>query len=325
MYTALVTCGFTTFNAQDTVKRAIFSALNQTYSNLEIVIVDDFSNDSTLDVLKEIEQSSPYPFRIISHKENMGVAVARNSLIKHAKGEFLAFFDDDDYSYPSRILEQLNKLTSFENLNDERSSSSPIAICYSNRQIIYPDSSKLVCTSINLNASSAFKDHIIASFLSADSFPFNARPGSTATCTLFSRTITLKEIGCFNNHLRRFEDLDLAIKALMKGISLISTNSILLDQYITNTPDKSDADNYEFILLDIHKSWLYSKGLYEFAYSYIKFKHSFLNLKIIETFTYGLKLITKYPIRFILKIFSSSRTFAFTILNNLLLRKHTRT
>ena len=50
----LVTCAFTTYNASETIHRAVYSAINQTYKNLEILIVDDHSNDSTLEIINEI-------------------------------------------------------------------------------------------------------------------------------------------------------------------------------------------------------------------------------------------------------------------------------
>ena len=81
----LVTCGFTTYNAEKTIRRALLSAYNQTYNNIEIIVVDDKSTDNTLIKLKEVLYNSPYPYKIIKHKENLGVAASRNSILKYAK------------------------------------------------------------------------------------------------------------------------------------------------------------------------------------------------------------------------------------------------
>ena len=69
----LVTCGFTTFNAQKTILRAINSAINQTYKNIEIVVVDDYSEDNTYKILRELSNENNIKIRIFRHKFNKGV------------------------------------------------------------------------------------------------------------------------------------------------------------------------------------------------------------------------------------------------------------
>ena len=128
----LVTCGFTTYNAEKTIRRALLSAYNQTYNNIEIIVVDDKSTDNTLIKLKEVLFNSPYPYKIIKHKENLGVAASRNSILKYANGEFIFFFDDDDLSYPNRVESQINTILDFEkNYNFKKHlRKSPLCYCF---------------------------------------------------------------------------------------------------------------------------------------------------------------------------------------------------
>ena len=103
MLESLVTCGFTTFNSEKTIKKALISAIEQDYKNIEIIIVDDNSSDSTLEEVSTFFCTKNIKYKVIKHNENLGVAQARNSLLKNANGEFLAFFDSDDVSSKDRI------------------------------------------------------------------------------------------------------------------------------------------------------------------------------------------------------------------------------
>ena len=117
----LVTCGFTTFNSENTIQKALTSALNQDYKNIEILIVDDNSTDLTLENIYKFLSTKKIRFRVVKHNSNLGVAQARNTLLSNANGEFLAFFDSDDYSFKNRLSEQLNHIILYENNNFNKS------------------------------------------------------------------------------------------------------------------------------------------------------------------------------------------------------------
>ncbi|MGB5218014.1 MAG: glycosyltransferase family A protein [Smithella sp.] len=92
-----------TFNRAHLIKHTIESIANQTYPDIEIIIVDDGSTDNTSSVVSAL--SSEYCNRPIHYfnKANGGCASARNYGLKHAKGDFIAFLDDDDYWMPDAI------------------------------------------------------------------------------------------------------------------------------------------------------------------------------------------------------------------------------
>ncbi|HAT12703.1 MAG TPA: glycosyl transferase [Microcoleaceae bacterium UBA10368] len=90
------------YNGDRYIVQAVESSLSQTFTDLEIIVVDDGSTDGTHQVLH------PYLDRIrYIYQENQGVAAARNRGIKEAQGEFLAFLDADDYFLPSKLEKQL--------------------------------------------------------------------------------------------------------------------------------------------------------------------------------------------------------------------------
>jgi glycosyltransferase involved in cell wall biosynthesis len=92
------------YNAESFVGHTLTSILQQTYQNIEVIVIDDGSQDSTADIVKTFAKSDPRV--ILVTQSNSGVSSARNSGIYHSKGEFLAFIDADDIYY-SECLEKL--------------------------------------------------------------------------------------------------------------------------------------------------------------------------------------------------------------------------
>lgn len=81
------------YNAARTVRQCIKSVLDQTYTEWEMIIVDDGSKDDTLDICQSYDDSR---IRVL-HKENGGVSSARNMGLKFAQGDYIAFIDSDDF------------------------------------------------------------------------------------------------------------------------------------------------------------------------------------------------------------------------------------
>lgn len=89
------------YNVERYLERCILSVVNQTYRHLEIILVDDASPDRCPQLCDAWAQKDP---RIkVIHKENAGLGYARNTGIDHATGEYICFFDSDDYIEPNTI------------------------------------------------------------------------------------------------------------------------------------------------------------------------------------------------------------------------------
>jgi len=99
----LVSVIITTHNRCDLVIRAIESVLNQTYKDIEIIVVDDCSNDNTEISIRSLRDSLMY----LRHDINRGVAMARVTGAKVARGEYIAFLDDDDQWEAGKIEKQV--------------------------------------------------------------------------------------------------------------------------------------------------------------------------------------------------------------------------
>lgn len=94
------------YNRADKIKPAVESVLNQTYTDLELIIVDDGSKDNTKEVIESINDSR---VRYVRQK-NSGACAARNNGINHAKGEYIAFHDSDDIWHKDKLEKQMNAL-----------------------------------------------------------------------------------------------------------------------------------------------------------------------------------------------------------------------
>lgn len=105
----LVSCIIPSFKRNDMISRAIDSVLAQTYSNIEILIVDDNDKGSEYSTtLKEIVKSYDNErVKLLAQPSHINGAAARNFGVKHAEGEYIAFLDDDDEWLPTKIEKQI--------------------------------------------------------------------------------------------------------------------------------------------------------------------------------------------------------------------------
>lgn len=94
------------YNRADKILPAVESVLTQTYSDLELIIVDDGSGDNTKEVIESINDSR---IRYV-YQENAGACAARNNGINQAKGEYIAFHDSDDIWHKDKLEKQMDAL-----------------------------------------------------------------------------------------------------------------------------------------------------------------------------------------------------------------------
>ena len=94
------------YNSASFLDEAIASVLNQTFQDLELIVIDDGSTDDTLDIARQNQRKDPRVV-VLPLPKNGGSSNARNAGIRIAKGEWLAILDSDDVAMPSRFEEQL--------------------------------------------------------------------------------------------------------------------------------------------------------------------------------------------------------------------------
>ena len=129
MNSPLVSIGIPVYNVEPYIEKCLLSVLNQSYQNIEVLIVDDLGIDRSMQIVKYLQSSHSlgHCIRIIRHSENRGVGEARNTAIENATGKYLCFVDSDDYIEPKTI----------EILLNEAEDNDTDAVLASSRKVVY--------------------------------------------------------------------------------------------------------------------------------------------------------------------------------------------
>jgi len=270
METPLVTIGVTCFNAEDTIGRAVASALHQDWPNFEMLIVDDMSSDGSIEAVESASAGDP-KVRLIRHEKNIGPAGSRNTLLKEAKGGFLVFFDDDDKSSPNRISVQLRTLN-----NHEAETRATLVACYAGGIRRYPNGYIK-----DLPAIGSRREEIPFGPGVADYLLFYSKRrdwfygAGVPACALMARLSTFKTVGGFDPSFRRVEDVDFAIRLAMSGGHFVGTSEQLYIQYSTAGADKSPEKNLESeqLLAVKNRPYLDNLGRYYYALHWPKLRY----------------------------------------------------
>lgn len=271
-----MTIGVTSFNAAATIERAVRSALAQTWRPIEIVVVDDASGDESAAILARLANAHP-EIRVFVLSANGGVAAARNRILAEARGEFVAFFDDDDVSHPDRVAQQVSRLTTYER---QFASGAPV-VCHTPRQLVYPDGVERVEPTMGMRegvpapSGAAVADRILMGKPLEDGY------GACPTCSQLARLSTYHALGGFDTALRRSEDTDFTVRAGFAGAHFVGVAAPVVTQYMTKTSEKSVAEEHRnmLLVLDKHREWLERAGQYDFCRRWIGAKHLWLQGK----------------------------------------------
>ena len=102
------------YNSEKYIKESINSILNQEYKNFELIIVDDGSIDSSIEIVKEYNDSR---IKLYENIENKGLPYTRNKLLSLATGEYIALLDSDDIALKNRIKAQVEFLEKNKNID----------------------------------------------------------------------------------------------------------------------------------------------------------------------------------------------------------------
>ena len=94
------------YNSEEFIEQAIRSALNQTYSNLEVIVIDDNSNDGTNSIVKKLADEDDRVI-LVRNEHNLGAAQSRNKGMDLCRGEYVALLDSDDVWYPEKLEVQM--------------------------------------------------------------------------------------------------------------------------------------------------------------------------------------------------------------------------
>lgn len=196
------------YNGAKTIKKTIQSVLNQTFQDLELIIINDGSTDRTLSVIEEIQDAK---IKVYSYP-NSGVSNARNQGISHAQGEYISFIDADDLWTPDKLELQYQALVN-----------NPSAqIAYSWMDWIDEDDRFLRPAARMSLEGNIYANLLIIDFIGCGSNPLILKQ-------------SLLEVGGFDPQLRGGEDWDLWIRlAARYGFVCVRSPQILYRQVATS-------------------------------------------------------------------------------------------
>lgn len=292
MKNQLVTIGITAFNAADSIERAVYSALNQTWKPIEIIAVDDCSTDETRKLLDQISSDHP-ELCVFNNRRNCGVAVSRNKILKMAKGEFVAFFDDDDISMPERIKVQLDRILEYECRFHE----APLIICHTARKLIYPSGDFRIETTMGQQEGRRVPNGVAVAERILLGKPLKNGYGACPTCSQMARLSTYRVVGGFDPEFRRSEDTEFNLRLAKMGGHFVGVAKPLVVQYMTRTTDKSLADEHRFMqmLIEKHRDVADKYGSFEFSCRWMDIKFYWLEGLKIKFIQSVIKLTRRHP------------------------------
>ena len=272
----LVTIGLTTFNTVNTVERVLNSALEQTWRPLEVVAVDDCSSDGTRELLQQLLLKHS-ELRVFGNAINSGVAVSRNRILAEARGEFVAFFDDDDHSLEERIAMQFERIVTYER---QFSGDAPV-ICHATRRLRYPDGHERVERTMGQNKDRRAPAGLAVAHRILMGKPLKDGNGACPTCSQMARLSTYNLLGGFDPIFRRGEDTDFNIRLALAGGHFVGIDNPLVIQKMTKTSDKSLQAEFHYMrrLLEKHKCILQKEGQFKFCCDWLSLKQCWLERK----------------------------------------------
>lgn len=198
------------FNGANYLREAIDSALAQTYTNIEVIVINDGSDDAGKS--EEIAVSYGDAIRYL-RKENGGVASALNAGIRAARGDYISWLSHDDLYSPQKIERQIALLASMPSRE---------AILYSDYEMIYEEDKSLEMVRLTAPELTDSR-HIILSHL------FTSQVHG---CSLLLPKKCFAETGYFNENLRTTQDYDLWFRLLSYGYVFLHQPEILITSRI---------------------------------------------------------------------------------------------
>lgn len=283
-----------TYKRSEKLGRAIDSALNQTFHELEVIVIDDNNPDTEYRRITEEFMRKYYEenrVRYIQHEKNKNGAAARNTGIRNSRGEFIALLDDDDFFYPSKIEKQ---------------------VCFMDK---HEEFAGVYCGRVqNGKAILVHKQGDLSKEILAQEF-------TPTTPSLLFRKEALMDIGGFDENFKRHQDYELLLKffrkykigAIEEPLVEIGTNEgenqihgkqleemkerflktfqkdiERIDQENKGYKDKVYISNYRSVFID-HLSRFNIKGMVRYYIKGCKISFSKFNHEIVRYIMYYVK------------------------------------
>lgn len=205
--TDLVSVIIPCYNSEKYIRECLKSVIDQSYENIEIIIVNDGSKDNSL---KEISRIEDHRIRVIN-QQNLGACVARNKGIENAKGEYVIFLDSDDWLLEGAIEAQVNFSKGLP--------------------------TRCVAFGSSIEYQSEYSKRSCSTLPEKPSLKYLIRRNITITSSLYPLCL-LKEIGGFNEKLIARQEWNLNIRLFLSGCVFINSNVTIFFQRMHDSSDR---------------------------------------------------------------------------------------
>lgn len=252
----LISCVITTYKRPlYTLKRAIDSIVNQTYKNIELIIVNDAPQEYKLreEIKNLLDEYNNLKIKYIVHNKNMGACQARNTAIDNANGKYIAFLDDDDEWLPEK-LEKQYKLIIKENVE--------LVYC-SHYEIDELGKIKLVEEGMAKEGENYYDfDRLLCeNFIGSTSYPL-------------IKLECIKKVGGFNLNLKSSQDYELWLR-FTKKYRIAYLKEPLVKYHITKGSISDNMENkiqgFNYVLNEFKDDYLDNKYIYNYKLNYLAF------------------------------------------------------
>lgn len=201
---SLVSIVIPLYNRAATIQRAIDSALNQTYTDIEVLVIDDGSIDNSVEMLDKYKNDDKV--KIFCQETNQGANAARNRGIMEAVGEYIAFLDSDDEWFPEKLEKQLKCM---------EEGAFVASFCAYRRH--FRDAVQII-------------PNVLKELSSSDIRKKLEKGNIIGTPTLIVHRKVIEEVGMFDEEMPRLQDYEFVIR-VAKRFPICFVNEVLINEY----------------------------------------------------------------------------------------------
>lgn len=252
MRNALVSVIIPTYNRKHTIGRSIDSVLAQTYRPIEIVIVDDCSDDGTMEYVGErYGDITDVNIVYVRNDSNIGPAASRNAGARCAGGEYIAFHDSDDEWLPEKLELQMSRM---EEAGDKVGAVYCVAkMCRADETILYPPPG----VPLAVKSGNIYPDILLNAMI--------------PMITLLMRKSVFEEIGGFYERLGALEDYEFSIR-IAKEYEILLVDQVLAIAYESTANVSSRVDDViatQCYIMDLYREDLQFFGIKKKKFDYV--------------------------------------------------------
>lgn len=205
------------YNRAEIILKSIDSVLNQSYENIELIVVDDGSTDDTKKVLKTVTDDR---FKFVTLESNRGMCYARNVGTNLATGKYIAIHDSDDIWHHDKLLLQYEFMESTD---------ADLSFCKM-RRISLDGTENVVPLIESINQDNLYAELLKGNFI--------------ASITIIMKKELANKI-YFDPTVRRFTDWDFALRVVKEGYSVAYLPKILATSYIQEDSSAQNENSYK--------------------------------------------------------------------------------